>query len=258
LFFTFIIVFSPFAAEEISTSVVTVKASTSRMDQVIGILEENGVKLSETVFCSDFDETLATTVGFHKDHEFKLLTCPDRKRTYKKAFSAAFEKFEYNLDFFDITNMSDTSDNNLRIKEAYEILDFDAIDLISKLKKEAFFVGVCSSLSGDEDKYTFMENKIGLERDKFIFGGGSKSQAICGYLEKLKKPDIKISTIVLLDNSEEFAINPFLEKMPGLVGTLGFNNLKIIGIEFTKFSAMATQEAIAEELTLLDTLCKGK
>jgi len=44
--------------------------------------------------------------------------------------------------------------------------------------------------------------------------------------------------------------------MPELVSTLGFNNMKIIGIEFTKFSEMVTKEAIQEELTLLDALCK--
>jgi len=203
LFFTFIIVCSPFAVQEVSTSVVTVKASTSRMNQVMRILEENGVKLSETVFCFDFDETLAMKVGICKGREFKLLPCPDRIRTYRQTFSAAFENSVHTLDYFYITNVADANFNRLGVKEAYQILDFDVIDLVSKLKKEVFFVGVCSSLAADEDKYTFMENKIGLDREKFIFGGGSKPKAICEYLEKVMKPDITISAIVLIDNSPE-------------------------------------------------------
>jgi len=113
LFFTFIIVCSPFAVQEVSTSVVTVKASTSRMNQVMRILEENGVKLSETVFCFDFDETLAMKVGICKGREFKLLPCPDRIRTYRQTFSAAFENSVHTLDYFYITNVADANFNPL-------------------------------------------------------------------------------------------------------------------------------------------------
>jgi hypothetical protein len=254
LFFTFIVIFSPLAAET-PASITTIKESTSRMNQVIGILEKHNVKLSETAFFFDFDETLATTVGVYQEHEFKLLTCPDRIRTYKEAFSAAFKGSEYNLDSFFLTAVVGKDCNYLNIRERYEFLDGDVLDLISKLKKESFFTGVCSALEANEDKYVFM-SIAALEKNSFIFGGGGKPQAICGCLEKVKKPDVTISAIVLLDNSGEFAIKPFLEKMPKLVSALGFNNLKVIGIEFTKFSEMVNEEDIREELTLLDTLCQ--
>ena len=41
-----------------------------------------------------------------------------------------------------------------------------------------------------------------------------------------------------------------------LLTQMGLKNVKVIGIHFTKFSEMATVEAIREELTLLDTLRK--
>jgi hypothetical protein len=60
----------------------------------------------------------------------------------------------------------------------------------------------------------------------------------------------------LLDNSAEFTIDPFLKDMPALMHQLGFTHLNIIGIEFTKFSDMVTQEAIKKELVMLETLLK--
>lgn len=98
--------------------------------------------------------------------------------------------------------------------------------------------------------------EVGLDRERYIFGGGGKPQAICEHLKEITHTNFNISTIVLIDNSDEFSIKLFLEKMPKLVEKLGFSNLKIIGIEFARFSDMATQEAIEEELTILESLRK--
>ncbi|MGV8949179.1 MAG: hypothetical protein ACOH2E_07460 [Candidatus Paracaedibacter sp.] len=254
LCFTFIFIFSSNAAENIA-SIITIKESTSHMNQIVQILERHKVKLSETVLLFDNDETLATTVGTYKDREFKLLPCPDKFRTYKKVFSAAFENSGYELNNFYFTAIKDVNFDYLPVHEHYEFLDSDVIELIAKLKKEALFVGVCSGLPANSVKIDFM--KIAdLESDKYIYGGNGKPQAVCGYLQNAMTLNTHISTIVLIDNSDENAIDPFLEKMPHLLTLMGLNNLKVIGIHFTKFSEMATEEAIREELTLLDILRK--
>lgn len=254
LCFTFIFIFSSNAAENL-TSIVTVKKSTSHMKEVMGILEGEQVKLSETVFLFDFDETLATTVGTYKDSEFKLLPCPDRTRTYRNVFSAAFENSGYGLNNFYLTAIMGKNSNYLPVVEHYEFLDGDVVELITQLKKEGVFVGVCSGLAGNSDKFDFM-SIVGLESEKYIYGGNGKPQAVCENLPYIIKKNSPMSTIVLIDNSDENAIDPFLEKMPSLLTQMGLKNLKVIGIHFTKFSEMATVEAIREELTLLDTLRK--
>jgi hypothetical protein len=231
-------------------SIITIKESTSQMNQIVQILEKHKVKLSETVLLFDNDETLATTVGTYKDSEFKLLPCPDKFRTYKKVFSAAFENSGYELNNFYFTAIKGVNFDYLPVHEDYEF-----IELIAKLKKEALFVGVCSGLPANSDKIDFMKI-VDLESDKYIYGGNGKPQAVCEHLPKIITPNTPISTIVLIDNSDENAIDPFLEKMPHLLTLMGLNNLKVIGIHFTKFSEMATVDDIREELTLLDVLRK--
>lgn len=252
-FLCFTFIFSSNAAENL-TSIVTVKKSTSQMNEVVGILENQQVKLSETIFFFDFDETLVTTVGTYKDSEFKLLACPDRTRTYKKVFSAGFENSGYELNNFYLTAIIGKDFNYLRVLEHYEFLDRDVVELIVKLKK-ALFVGVCSGLAANSDKFDFMKI-AGLESETYIYGGNGKAQAVCEYLPNIMTQNSPISTIVLIDNSDENGIDPFLEKMPSLLTQMGLNNIKVIGIHFTKFSEMATKEAIRDELTLLDTLRK--
>jgi len=252
LFLTFIFVFSSFAAEE--TSITTIKMKVSQMKDVVRILEENGVALKETAFFLDFDETLATTVGIYKInefecHEFKFLSCPDRIRTYNGFFSKGFEGFSYNLDTFDFMQLSSGAD----LCEKYEVLDEGAADLVCKLCEYAYFAGVCSALPGNNDKKDLMKY-VGLDEENYCYASQGKPQAIYGCLKEIKQPNKKITAVVLIDNSEKYAIDPFLEKMPALVKELSLSNVKIVGIEFTKFSDMVTPEAIREELTLLGTL----
>lgn len=252
--FTFIFIFSSNAAENIA-STRTIKESTSQMNQILQILENHKVKLSETVLLVDYDETLAMTVGTYKDSEFKLLPCPDKARTYKNVFSAAFENSGYELNNFYLTAITGKDFNYLRVREHYEFLDKDVIQLITQLKEKALFVGVCSGLPANSDKFDFMKI-AGLESETYIYGGNGKAQAVCEYLPNIMTQNSPISTIVLIDNSDENGIDPFLKKMPSLLTQMGLNNLKVIGIHFTKFSEMATKEAIRDELTLLDTLRK--
>ncbi len=251
LFFAFILVFSTFATDRGQTSVEIIKVKVSQMSDVIRILEENNVTLQETAFFADFDETLATTVGAYKENEFKFLPCPDRIRTYKQVFAAAFEKSLHNLDNFDLNSLLNSRySDSPAYNERYEVLDKGATNLIATLCEYAGFLGVCSALPVSSHKNDFMEY-IGLDKDDYIYAVNGKSQAIYEKINQLSK---KITTVVLIDNSEKFSIDPFLEKMPELVKDLGFPHLKIIGIEYTKFMDMLTQKGIEEELTLLQTL----
>lgn len=254
LFFTFVLVFSSFATDRGQTSVEIIRVKVSQMSEVIGILEKNNVTLKETAFFSDFDETLATTVGTYQGHEFQFLSCPDRIRTYKEVFAAAFQKSQHNLYAFDFMNLSDSRYSETPVSERYEVLDKGVTNLIGRLCEDAGFVGVCSALPGNDEKNNFMEY-VGLDKENYIYAENGKPQAIYKCLESITQTNKNITTIVLIDNSGEFAITPFLEKMPILVKGLGLPHLKIIGIEFTKFAEMATQEAIEKELTLLQTLC---
>jgi hypothetical protein len=58
----------------------------------------------------------------------------------------------------------------------------------------------------------------------------------------------------LIDNSEEYSIDPFIRDLPAFAKDIGFTQLTIIGIVFTKFTDMVTQDVIKEELNLLKTL----
>lgn len=211
--------------------------------------------LKETAFFSDFDETLATTVGTYQGHEFKFLSCPDKKRTYKEVFNAAFQKSPYNLYTFDFMNLSDSRYSETPVSERYEVLDKGVMNLIGQLCEDAGFVGVCSALPRNDEKNDFMKY-VGLDKENYIYAENGKPQAIYKRLESITQTNKNITTIVLLDNSEEFAITPFLEEMPILVKDLGLPHLKIIGIEFAKFAEIARQEAIEKELTFLEGLRK--
>lgn len=340
LFLAFIFIFPSFAAEEISKPIITIKTEASQMMDILGILKLHSVNLSETVFYSDYDETLATTVGVYKGQEYKFLSCPDRKRTYKLVFSEAFQKFassqgfgasqgfeasqgfttsqkitssqgftasqnfpssqglnasqlfnasqgfllsqefsasqefttsqvsSYDLDTFDFLELPVGRFDDPPV-ERYEVLDAGATNLIATLCEEALFVGVCSAqpednLKKDLMKYVGLSTKNYIFADREVYGDKVKPRAICEHLEKIKNPHKKITTIVILDNSEGSVIDPFLRDMPGLVEELASRDVNIfgsevniIGIVFTKFAKIATPEVILEELYRLKAAQQG-
>jgi hypothetical protein len=177
LFFTFIFVISSLATEEISKSIITVKAQVSRMDDVMGVLKLHSVNLTETAFFFDFDETLATTVATHKDYEFRLLPCPDRIRTYKKAFSGAFQNSSFNLIDFDLMSLPKDRYSDVEIEERYEVLDGNVNNLVCELCENACFVGVCSALPGNDAKKDLMKY-VGLSKESYLYAQQGKPQAI--------------------------------------------------------------------------------
>lgn len=261
LFFVFVIAFSSKAAElsgeewsEESNDIPTiVKHSLSQMKEIVPFLKAKKVSLKETVFFFDFDETLALTVGEYKGDQFLLLPSPDRKRTYGEVFRAAFEDREEDFDSFDFKRMKHAS-------QRYGILDQDAEDVIRALKEEALFVGVCSGLpiEADYGRLRFLRD-LGLDKNQYIHAS-DKAQAAYRKLAELVSlnPQIKISAFVLIENSKVYGIDPFIKDLPGLVTNLHFHPLTIFGIEFTKFTEMATQEAIEEELSRLQELVKKR
>ena len=228
---------------------VIVKHSMSQMKEVLPFLEKQKISLKEAVFFFDFDETLAMTVGEYKGDQFLLLPSPDRKRTYGEVFRAAFENQEEDFDSFDFKRMKHAN-------QRYGILDPDAGGVIRALKKEALFVGVCSGLSIEADYGRLrLLRDLGLEKNQYIHAS-DKTQAICNKLKTIVSldPKAEISAVVLIENSKKHGIDPFIKDLPGLVTNLHFHPLTIFGIEFTKFTEMATQEAIEEELFRLKEL----
>jgi|GEM_PF-3188762 len=263
-FFVFIIAFSSRAAELseeewsgesnflLNDIPIIVKHSVSQMKEILPFLKEKKISLKETVFFFDFDETLAMTVGEYKGDQFLLLPSPDRKRTYGEVFRAAFENQEEDFDSFDFKRMKHTT-------QRYGILDPDAGNIIQALK-EALFVGVCSGLpiEAEYGRLGFLRD-LGLEKSQYIHAK-DKAQAICNKLRTIISldPKAEISAVVLIENSKEHGIDPFIKDLPGLVTNLHFHPLTIFGIEFTKFTEMATQEAIEEELSRLQELVKKR
>ena len=252
LFFMVIFVISSFAAEE-TPKPNTIKTKASQMSEVIGILELHGVKLKNTFFFFDFDEVLAKTVATFNDHEFKLLPCPDKDRTYQEVFLAAFQGSSFVLKGFKLPRdrYSDVS-----LEERYEVLDEGTIDLVCELCEYARFVGICSGIPRDQSREELMDY-VGLDKEHYFYSEQGKHQAIYDCLkEEVKESDKEVAAIVLLDNSEKSEIVPFLRDIPALAQKLDFTDLTIMGIEFTKFAEMATQEAIREELNILEGLIK--
>lgn len=260
LFFVFIIVASLNAAELseeewseesnllLNEIPVVIKHPISQMKEILPFLKEKGISLEKTVVFFDFDETLGMTVGEYKDHQFSLLPSPDQKRTYKEVFMSAFKNQEENFDSFNFTSLKHAS-------RRYKVLDPDAVDLIQKLKEEALFTGVCSGLSADFEREMFLLKNLSVGKNQYIHAS-NKAQAICSKLATIVdlNPTAEISAVILIDNSKVYGIDPFIKDLPGLVAKLYLQPLTIIGIEFTKFSEMATQEAIEKELSQMKNL----
>lgn len=231
------------SSDEYSESMVTIiNLKTSKMSEVLEILNNNGVNLKETAFIFDFDETIALSTLIYKDIKFKLIPSPEKVRTYKNVFEAPFKKYSRSLD----TKLI----NILGVEKSYEILDDGVIDLSAELTKNAGFVGVCSGLPLEESKKEILKS-VGIDEGKYFYAREGKADVIYDQINKLIEDNL-ITAIVLLDNSKVNAIDPFLERMYQLYGFADLKRpLKVIGIEYTKFEGMAKTEDIENELELL-------
>lgn len=237
--------------EESSESFTILRTKMSEMSHVKPFLQEKRVHLPEVAFFFDHDETFGVSVGICKGQTFKFLTCPDRYRTYKEAFSLAFKGSPYNFEFFDLQNILSLAG----FEEFYEVFDkAGTTDLVTDLfSNDACFVGVCSGLPISDKKSSLMKT-VGLDEQNYIHAPSSKARRICRFLSKLEQIKERVKTIILVDNSAMYGIDPFLRDIEVEAKKVGFSQLTIIGIEFTKYTDMIAEGAISEELVRLQSL----
>ncbi len=237
--------------------VTVVSESAESMADVLGILHHHGVSLEETAFFFDFDETIATLVSNWAGHTYHVLPSPDLNRTYGSTFKDA--KKELNLDESSDARLLDPF-WTLEPHSHYEVLDDEITPLIEQLKSAGAHVGVCSALQANENKLVILE-KVGINSKDYTFASGGKAKTIKQYLEHNLESK-KISSIVLMDNSVEFSLKNYMETMgvfaQGLSQTQDVPEIKIIGIEFTKFNRRATTSNMKSELeNMMDSLSKS-
>ncbi|MGN6670056.1 MAG: hypothetical protein ACTHJ4_00760 [Candidatus Nucleicultricaceae bacterium] len=241
---------SLFASADIAHAekkITVVNESTDSMASVLGILQQHGVNLKETAFFFDFDETIATKIAAWNGHTYHLLASPDLYRTYGTDFRKALSdlKLDANSDQR-LLRPTDT----LGFSAHYVVLDDSITSLITHLKTEGAHVGVCSALAADATKLEMLR-KVGIDPNDYTYASGGKAATIEQYLQHNLLGQ-KISTIVLIDNSFPYALKAYSETMGPLAKTLpqtkDVPEIKIIGIEFTKFNKMATTQNMKEEL----------
>ncbi|MBX9697424.1 MAG: hypothetical protein K2X53_05010 [Alphaproteobacteria bacterium] len=227
--------------------ITVLNESADSMAKILGMLEQHGVKLHETAFFFDFDETIATMVADWSGHTYHLLASPDLYRTYVEAFNQARNELKVSDDrLLRPTNI-------LWGHSHYEVLDDTIVELIVQLKAKGAHVGVCSALQANQDKLNMLK-KVGIDPKDYTYASGGKAKTIEQYLQhNLQKQ--KVSTIVLIDNSFKYALEGYASAMGALAKELSQTKdvpeIKIIGIEFTKFNKMATAKNMKAELELM-------
>lgn len=234
-------------AAHVDKKIIVLNESTDSMANVLGILERHGVNLHETAFFFDFDETIATKVADWGGHTYHLLASPDLYRTYGNTFRGALSELKLN-DHSDARLLAPT--RVLGPYAHYEVLDDSINALITQLHASGAHVGVCSALQADATKLAMLK-KVGINPKDYTYAGGGKAATIAQYLQHNLHGQ-KISTIVLIDNSFPHALKTYSEAMGPLAKMLpqtqDVPEVKVIGIEFTKFNKMATDQKMKEEL----------
>lgn len=227
--------------------ITVIQESTDSMANIMSILGMHHVNLHETAFFFDFDETIATKIAYWNEHTYHVIASPDLYRTYGEPFRQAFS--ELGLDKSSDPRLLEPTDT-LEYSSHYAILDDDIIHLIQNLKSAGAHVGVCSALPANQHKLDILR-KVGIDPNDYTYASGGKAKTIELYLQHHLLGQ-RISTIVLNDNSFKYAIQPYISSMGNLAKevpqTKDAPEIKIIGIEFTKFNKMATPQKIKEEL----------
>ena len=222
--------------------VETIDTKTNEMKSLVPLLKEHQVDLAKTAIFFDFDETLVhSVVNTFDGKTFKLFSSPDRYRTYAEIFQAVVSP----------SQMQEVESVLKAGTSHYELLDSETPSVIQMLKEEGAFVAVCSALQATYKKAHIQRQ---LQIDHYVFGGGvfGKAGAINSFFET-HALDRSLSTVILVDNSEQYALKKFREHMtqfaPLLPQTreLEGQKIKVMSVEFTKFQEMLTPEAIMDE-----------
>lgn len=163
------------------------------------------LNLSKSATFIDFDETIARSVGCFMDKKYQFLASPDLFRTYESVSKEASVFFSF--------------DNYQTLQVERVLMEGEETKIVvHELIDRSAFVSVLSALFADLSKLSFLATHWGKGNNDFEsklsynYGGDKARRALQLVLQQFNKND-PIDNIVLIDNSNEFTLQPFKDNL---------------------------------------------
>lgn len=221
--------------------------SIATLDKLLPLTEKYSYKLDETVMVFDFDETIAQRILTDQKNKYEYIGSPDLFRAYANVAVKTLWAGLTIQEQGDFLNKWLTLSSTLNLH--YQLLDANLPTLIQSLKKAESHMIVCSSLPYEPPKLSVLQ-QIGLASKEeqqalkdiekiYLYARGNKAQTIISYVQELKNP--KIKNIVLIDNSKDHSLSPFLSQSKSIFEDVQSSPYQILGVELTFFGDLLTK-----------------